>query len=133
MAAPSANDNKPWHFVLIEDGPTLKVLSALHPYGKMLKKAPLGIAVCGDPSLSSWWVQDCSAAMENLLIAAAGLGLGAVWLGVHGRPEREEKIREVLHIPKELGILCLVAAGHPVQTPEARTQFDDGRIHRGGW
>ncbi len=133
MAAPSANNSKPLHFLLIEDRATLKALSAVHPYGKMLEKAPLGIAVCGDPSISNWWVQDCSAATENLLIAAAGLGLGAVWLGVHGRSEREEEIRDMLHVPKKLGILCLVAAGHPVNTSEARTQFDDSRIHRSGW
>ncbi len=133
MAAPSASNSKPWHFVVIEDAAMLSSLSDVHPYAKMLKKAPLGIAVCGDPSRSSWWVQDCSAATENLLIAASGLGLGAVWLGVHGRSDREAKVRDLLGVPEDIGVLCLISVGHPVRVPEPRSQYDESRIHRGSW
>jgi nitroreductase len=133
MAAPSASNRKPWHFVAITDRARLQALADAHPYGKMLSHAPLAIAVCGDPSISDWWVQDCAAATENILIAAAGLGLGGVWLGCHGRPEREQVIRDVLEIPENVGVLSLLAIGHPAESQPARTQYDPMRIHHNAW
>jgi nitroreductase len=133
MAAPSANNRQPWHFVAVTDRSTLKALADLHPYGKMLSGAALAITVCGDPSISDWWVQDCSAATENILIAAAGLGLGGVWLGCYGRPEREQAIRDVLGIPKNLAVLCMISIGHPAESKNPRTQYDPARVHRNKW
>jgi len=133
MAAPSANNSRPWHFVAVTDREVLEALAARHPYGKMLPRAGLCIAVCADPSLSAWWEHDCSAAVENILIAAAALGLGGVWLGVCGRAEREEAVREILHIPEKISVLCLVSIGHPAETPEPRTQYDRARVHHGRW
>ena len=133
MAAPSASNRKPWHFVVVTNRTKLRELAQHHPYGKMLAGAPLGIAVCGDPTLSDWWVQDCSAATENILIAAAGLGLGAVWLGCHVRPEREQAVRNVLSIPDRIGVLSLLSIGHPAEKKDARTQYDSGRVHSNQW
>jgi len=133
MAAPSANNSQPWHFVVVTDRETLKALAASHPYGKMLADAALAIAVCGDPSTSNWWVQDCAAATENILVAAAGLGLGGVWLGCHGRPEREQAVRDTLGIPGQLGVLSLLSIGHPGETKEARTQYKPERVHKNKW
>jgi nitroreductase len=133
MAAPSGSNRKPWHFVVVTKRETLRALAAAHPFGKMLASAAAAIAVCGDPAISDWWVQDCSAATENILVAAAGLGLGAVWLGCHGRPERERPICEVLGIPERIGVLSLLSIGHPGEEKEARTQYDPARVHRGGW
>jgi nitroreductase len=133
MAAPSASNRKPWHFVAVTDRALLKALADSHPFGKMLARAALAIAVCGDPSLSDWWVTDCCAATENILIAVSGLGLGGVWLGCHGRPEREEAVRSVLSIPKEIGVLSVLSIGHPGEQKEARTQHDAARVHREGW
>ena len=138
MAAPSANNRQPWHFVAVTDKNVLKALADMHPYGKMLANAALAIAVCGDPSISDWWVQDCSAATENILVAAAGLGLGGVWLGCHGRPEREQAIRDLLGIPSdpgsaEIGVLCLISIGHPGESRKARTQYDPARVHKNQW
>ena len=133
MAAPSGSNQKPWHFVVVIDKPTLRALAERHPYGKMISGAALGIAVCGDPAVSDWWVQDCSAATENILVAAAGLGLGAVWLGCHGRSEREQAVRDVLGIPQQIGVLSLLSIGHPGEEKEARTQFDSGRVHQNQW
>jgi nitroreductase len=133
MAAPSASNQKPWHFVVITDRAKLKALAAAHPYGKMLARAAVAVAVCGDPRISNWWVQDCAAATENILIAAAGLGLGAVWLGCHGRPEREEAVRRILGIPREVGVLSLLSVGHPGEEKEARTQYDPARVHDNAW
>ena len=133
MAAPSASNRKPWHFVVVTDKPLLKALADAHPFGKMIAHAEVGIAVCGDPATSEWWVQDCSAATENILVAVAGLGLGGVWLGCHGRPEREQAVRDVLGIPREVGVLSLLSIGYPGEDKEARTQYDPVRIHRNRW
>jgi nitroreductase len=133
MAAPSASNRKPWHFVTVTDRQTLQALADGHPYGKMLAQAPLAIVVCGDPSISDWWVQDCAAATENILIAAVGLGLGAVWLGCHGRCKREEAIRQVLDIPEGIAVLSMLSIGHPDETKEARTQYDAARVHQNRW
>lgn len=133
MAAPSASNRKPWHFVAVTDKPTLQALAEVHPFGKMIGGAGLGIAVCGDPRISDWWVQDCTAATENILVAVAGLGLGGVWLGCHGRPEREQAVRDVLGIPRKVGVLSLLSIGYPGEDKEARTQYDPVRIHRNRW
>lgn len=133
MAAPSASNQKPWHFVVVKDRATLRVLAGAHPYGRMLAKASLAIAVCGDPAVSDWWVQDCSAATENILVAVAGLGLGGVWLGSHFRPEREQAVRDALGIPNRIGVLSLLSIGHPREEKEARTQYDRARVHTGKW
>ena len=133
MAAPSASNRKPWHFVAVTDRETLRALAEAHPYGKMLARAGAAIAVCGDPAISGWWVQDCSAATENILIAAAALGMGAVWLGSHGSPERERAIRGILSIPDSVGVLSLLSIGHPAEEKPPRTQYDASRVHRDRW
>jgi len=133
MAAPSASNRKPWHFCVIRDKAALNKLAQAHPYGKMLAQAELAIAVCGDPSISSWWEQDCTAATENILIAASGLGLGAVWLGCHGVDEREQMVRDVTGMPAEIGVLSLLSIGRPGEEKEARTQYDPDRVHVNKW
>lgn len=133
MAAPSAANRRPWHFIVVTERKTLDTLAERHPYAKMLFEAPLCIAVVGDPAVSDYWVQDCSAAAENILLAAAGMGLGSVWLGVHPRAEREQMVREVLGIPHNLTPLCLIAVGHPAEHPPARTQYDPARVHYQRW
>ncbi|MBW2120761.1 MAG: nitroreductase family protein, partial [Deltaproteobacteria bacterium] len=131
---PSSNNRKPWHYVVIQQRFTLDRLAEVHPYGGMLHEAGLAIAVCADPRISpNGWVLDCSAATENILLAAPALGLGACWLGCHPYEERKASIRRVLHIPRQIEILSLVAVGHPGEDKEPRTQYDSGRIHRERW
>jgi nitroreductase len=134
MAAPSSNNRKPWHFVVVQDRETLAKLAEAHPHGKMLSSAAAAIAVCGDTTVApDFWVQDCAAATENMLIAVAALGLGAVWLGGHPREDRVAAIREALGIPEHAGVLCLISIGHPGETKEPRTQYDPKRIHDEKW
>lgn len=134
MAAPSANNVRPWHMVVVTERRLLAALAEAHPYGKMTAHASLAIAVCGDRDASPhYWVQDCSAATENILIAAAALGLGAVWLGCHPNQDREAAIRAVLGIPQSIGVLSLVPVGRPAEHKPARTQFDPSRCHRERW
>jgi nitroreductase len=134
MAAPSASNLQPWHFVVVTNRSKLRELSEVHPYGKMLAEAGLAIAVCGDPQISErYWDQDGAAATENILLAAEGLGLGAVWLGCHPRIERKDAIRKVLGIPDSIEVLSLLAIGHPGEKKPARTQYDEARVHREQW
>jgi nitroreductase len=134
MAAPSASNRKPWQFIVITERETLDALAESHRHGKMLFDAPLSIAVCGDlTEMERFWVQDCSAATENLLLAATALGLGAVWLGVHPREERVRAVRQILSLPDHITPLNLIAIGHPAEDKEARTQFDRARVHREKW
>jgi len=134
MAAPSASNRKPWYFVVVTKRETLDRLAEVHPHGKMLFQAPLCIAVCGGPTGSErFWVQDCSAATENLLLAVTALGLGAVWLGVYPREERLTAVRDVLGIPETLAPLNLISIGHPAEEKASRTQYDETRVHRERW
>jgi len=132
MAAPSAGNRKPWHFVVVTDRQTLRAIADTPPYSR-LGDAALAIVVCGDPSISDWWLQDCTLATENILIAAAGLGLGAVFLGCYERAEREQPIRQVLAIPQEIGMASVLSIGYPAEEKESRTQYDPARVHRNKW
>ncbi len=134
MAAPSANNRQPWHFVVVAERATLNRLAEVHAYTRMLYQAPLCIVVCGEPAVSDrYWVQDTSAATENILLAAAGMGLGGVWLGVHPTPEREQTVREIVGLPAQITPLCLIALGQPAEPPAPRTQYQAGRVHFEKW
>ena len=134
MAAPSGSNLKPWHFIVVTDRQMLDNLATAHPYGKMIFEAPLCIAVCGDPTISAdLWVQDCSAATENLLLMATALGLGAVWVGVYPSVERINAIKKTLSIPETIVPLNLISIGHPSEEKEPRTQYDKLRVHCERW
>jgi nitroreductase len=134
MAAPSASNLRPWHFVVITKRETLNSLAEVHPFGKMLFQAPLGIAVCGDSAISAqYWVQDCSAATENLLLAATALGLGSVWLGVYPLEDRVNVVRAILGIPEPVIPLNLISIGYPAELKEPRTQYDPTLAHTECW
>ena len=129
MAAPSANNSQPWEFIVVRKEDLRRRLAETHRWSYMCADAPLVFVVCGHPSHSDHWVEDTSAATQNLLLAVAGLDLGAVWIGTYPRPEREEHVKKVLGIPDEVRVLCLVAAGHPAETKSPRTQYDESRVH----
>ncbi len=134
MAAPSAQGLDPWRFVVVTGRKLLNRLADVHPYAKMLRQAGVCIAVCGDTTVApDFWVQDCSAATENILVAASMLGLGTCWLGVHPRAEREQSLKKVLHVPDEVGMLCLIAVGKPKQVPEPRTRYDEAKVCKELW
>jgi len=134
MAAPSANNAKPWHFIVVKERQTLNRIAELHPYAKMCYEATLAIVVCGDPAISErYWPQDCSAATQNILLAGTSLGLGAVWLGVHPRAERKKMIGKLFGIPEDIEVLAVVALGYPAEKKSSRTQYDAGRVHAETW
>lgn len=139
MAAPTAVNKQPWEFVVVTDGTTLDALSKVHPNARIENGATLVIAVCGatDNGLNGrakeYWIQDCSAATENLLLAAHGLGLGAVWCGVFPMDERIAPIREILGIPEGYMPLNLVTIGYPAQYPPPKDKWNPAKVHRDRW
>jgi nitroreductase len=136
MAAPSANNKQPWHFAVITDRDILDAVPGFHPYSKMLFEAPLAILVCGDTSLEAraeYMSQDLSAAVENILIAAQGLGLGAVWLGICPREERMAGMRALLKIPDGILPFALISIGYPAETHPPANRYIEERVHRNAW
>lgn len=133
MAAPSANDVRPWAFVVVRDPERRRVLAETHPWSSMCADAPVVVAVVGDPQASVHWIEDCSAATENLLLTASDLGLGAVWVAVYPRAEREAHVRRALHIPDRLRVLCLLPIGHPAEQKPPRTRFEASKVHSETW
>ena len=133
MMAPSAGNAQPWQFVVVDDRALLDAAAQALPYTKMAAHAPLAIAVCGDLGLEKYpgyWVQDCSAAMQNLLLAAHDLGLGAVWTGVHPIEERVADVKRLLKLPDTVIPLGFTVLGWPAQHPESKSRFREDRIHR---
>jgi len=138
MAAPSAVARDPWHFIVVTQRETLDRIAEILPHGKMLRHAPACIVVCGDltrahDGLESYMLQDCSAAVENLLLAASTLGLGGCWLGVHPRPDRIDGIRSLFDLPREIVPVASLSLGWPAEHPEPRTRYDGNAVHRETW
>ena len=138
MAAPSAAAKDPWRFVVVRDRATLRRLAEALPHGRMLAGAGAGFVVCGDLAAAhdgqlSYLLQDCSAAIENLLIAAHVLGLGACWLGVHPREVRMAALRSLLGIPGAIIPVSAIAVGWPAEQKEARTRFEARCVHHERW
>ncbi|MFA5206978.1 MAG: nitroreductase family protein [Lentisphaeria bacterium] len=138
MAAPSACGKDPWRFIVVREPHRLAAIAAGLPNGQMLSQAGLGIVLCGDLHAAhgnelSFLLQDCSAAMENLLLAAQALGLGACWLGVHPREERIAHLRQLLAIPKTVLPVAVVALGWPAEDKPARTRFHAAHVHEETW
>ncbi len=136
MQAPSAANEQPWHFVIITDPEKLQAITEFHPYADMLKEAPLAILVCSDRKLEkkrARWLQDCSAATENILLAAHAMGLGAVWLGIFPESDRVFGMQGLLDMPEGVRPVALVAVGHPASTPKPVDRYDESRIHYNQW
>jgi nitroreductase len=134
MAAPTAVNKQPWHFVVVTDREQLNALAAANRGTGMAAKAPLAIVVCGDmqKTLSGigqgFWVQDCSAATENILLAANALGLGGVWTGLYPNEERANAVRDVLKAPEHIVPLCVIVIGHPAETPTPKDKWKPENI-----
>jgi len=138
MAAPSAVARDPWHFIVLRRRENLDRLAEILPHGKMLRQATAALVVCGDINRAhdqkeSYLLQDLSAAVENILLAANASGLGSCWLGVHPRQERMEGIKKMFGLPEGIIPMCAIALGWPAERPEARTRFREECVHREQW
>jgi nitroreductase len=136
MSAPSADNKQPWHFVVIRDHAILDRIPEFHMWSHMLTEAALAIIVCGDLKLAdgkTWWVQDCSAATENILIAANNFGLGAVWLGLYPNEARVAGIQKLLSMPQVILPLSIIALGYPAENKMPEDRYIPSRIHYEKW
>lgn len=133
MMAPSAGNAQPWQFVVMRDPEILAQVKSINPRAVWVESAGLGILVCGDRSLEKYpgyWAQDCSAAVQNLLLAVHAKGLGAVWTGVHTRPEREDGFRKLCKLPENIEPMAFIVVGVPDQESTSESRYKAERIHR---
>ncbi|MGO9112768.1 MAG: nitroreductase family protein [Thermoguttaceae bacterium] len=136
MQAPSARNQQPWQFVVIDDCAMLAKIPEIMPNAPMAAQAPLAILVCGDLDLETsegYWVVDCAAAIENMLLAAHALGLGAVWCGVYPRDRRMDGLRYLVGLPKNVVAHSLVVLGYGGEQVSAENRYRPERVRRNHW
>jgi nitroreductase len=136
MSAPSAGNEQPWQFIVLTERQTLDAIPSFHPYAAMVRDVSVAIVVCGDVALEKYkgfWVQDCSAATQNILLAAHEMGLGAVWTGIYPMEERVEGMRRLLGLPEHVIPLALIPIGYPAQKAGRQDRFREERIHNDRW
>ena len=136
MQAPSACNEQPWQFVVVRDKALLAQVGAINPYAAYAKSAPLAILVAGDKGLDKcggYWIEDCSACAQNMLLAAHALGLGAVWTGIYPLPERIAGFQKLFALPEAVIPMALLVVGHPASTPAPQDRFRDERVHNEKW
>ena len=138
MAAPSAMTKDPWRFVVVRDKQALAKLAALHPGAAMLASAAMAIVVCGDLDAAferqiSYLLQDCSAAIENLLLAAHMQGLGACWVGIHPGEPLIKRVKELLSLPASFVPVAVVSLGQPGEQPAPRTRYNPDYVRSEKW
>ncbi|MDO4556175.1 MAG: nitroreductase family protein [Lachnospiraceae bacterium] len=132
MAAPSAGNQQPWEFIVVENPAALKDLSKASPYAGCVAKAPMAIVALGDKNRFRFeenWQMDLSAAVENILLEADHLGLGAVWLGIAPLSERMEAVSELFHLSDNLIPFAVIPCGYPVTEVQQQKRYDEARIH----
>ncbi len=136
MSAPSARDAQEWQFVVIDDKAMLTEIGEINPNAKMAQHAPMAILVCADLSLEKsvgYWVVDCAATVENILLAAHALGLGAVWTGVYPRQERMDGLKKLVGLPEKVMAHSLIVVGYPAEQPSPQDRYRSDRVHRNHW
>lgn len=138
MAAPSSMTKDPWRFVVVRDLQTLAKLATLHPGAAMLSAAAMAIVVCGDLDVAferqiSYLLQDCSAAIENLLLAAHAQGLGACWVGIHPDEALIKRVKGILSLPASVVPVAVISLGQPGEQPPPRTRYNADYVHGEKW
>lgn len=132
MAAPSAGNQQPWQFVVVRDKTTLEEIGRIHPHASMAPKAPVGILVCGDTRVekyAGYWVIDCAAAVQNLLLAAHSMGLGAVWTGIHPMRDRVEAFAKLFGAPEGVIPHSFIPLGYPAEEKKREDRYRPERVH----
>lgn len=136
MYAPSAVNRQPWHFVVIDRWDMMERIMEIHPHARMLQTASHAVVVCGDLQLQhddGYWVVDCGAATQNLLLAAQALGLGSCWVGIHPREERRTAFSRLLSLPSHVLPFALVALGYPEEKKLRPERFHPEKVRHNGW
>lgn len=133
MAAPSAGNQQPWQFVVVRDRALLAEIPRIHPHASMAAKAPVGILVCGDTRVEKYpgyWVIDCAAAVQNLLLEAHAMGLGAVWTGIHPVAERVDAFAKLFAAPTGVIPHSFIPIGHPAENKGREDRYRPERVHQ---
>ena len=135
MNAPSAHNKQPWHFIVVDKREVLDKVPEYHQYSKMLENASHAIIVLGDNEIQTtdFWVHDCSAALENILIAAQAKEIGAVWLGVHPHDNLIKGTKDLFGVPDHVTPLGIVSLGVPAEEKPPRENYNEDRVHRNKW
>ena len=136
FSAPSAGNQQPWHFLVIDDHKLLSVIQTFHPSAKMLNEADKAILVCGDLNLEKfkgYWMIDCAAATENILLAAHGLGLGSCWLGIYPRDGRVAGMRKLFQLPHHIIPFAVISLGYPAEVKPRENRYTKERVHHNNW
>lgn len=134
MAAPSSRDRRPWEFVIVTDQDLLDKMGDGLPLARMLKETKQAIIVCGDTVKSeNAWQLDCSAAAQNILLAAESMGLGAVWTAAYPYPERMKIIQDALQLPEHILPLTVIPLGYPTGIEKPKDKYNKKQIHYNGW
>ncbi len=136
MMAPSAGNQQPRHFVVTRDSAKMSRVPEFHPYASMLKKSSVAIVVCGDPNGKKWpdfWPQDCSAALQNMLLSARDLGLGTVWTGIYTLEDRMAGMRKLFSIPENIFPFAIVPIGWPATEFKEMDRYNASLIHSENW
>ena len=136
MQAPSARNEQPWEFVVIDDRKLLDQIPTFHPYASMTQTSPMAILVCGnlDREVSKGlWIQDCAAATQNLLLAAHAIGLGAVWCACYPYEDRSTGFRTMLHLPDAVVPFAIIPIGYPAHVPAPQDRYAADRVKWNSW
>jgi nitroreductase len=136
MCAPSAGNERPWHFIVLTDRALLDEIPKFHPYAAMVKHASTAMLVCGDISLEKYkgyWVLDCAAATQNILLAAHAKGFGAVWCGVYPSEDRVINFKKLFSLPDHIIPFSLIPIGFPDEIKQPIERYDASRIHENRW
>ena len=136
MNAPSAGNQMPWEFIIIDRRDLLDSIMKIHPHSAMLDKATVAVLVCGDLSKETrkgYWVQDCAACTQNMLLAVTSFGLASVWLGVYPREDRVEGLKKLFSLPEHIVPFSLIPIGRAGEEKAPNNKFFPERIHRNGW
>ena len=134
MAAPSAVNIQPWHFIVVKNKATVEEIAKITPNARMAKEAPLAIVVCGDmrnesnDQVREFWVQDASAATQNILLAAHAMELGAVWTGTYPAQNRCEAISQLFNLPSSIIPFSTIVIGYPKETQQPKDKWKEENI-----
>ncbi|MEJ5262918.1 MAG: nitroreductase family protein [Ignavibacterium sp.] len=136
MYAPSAMNLQPWHFIVINNENVLEETVKSIPHAEMIKQSGNAILVCGDASLEkneSWLIQNCSAAVQNILLVAYDMQLGSCWIAVHGMPDVVGNLSKQFNLPENIIPIALVALGYPDEVVKTEERFIQEKIHFNRW
>ncbi len=135
MCAPSGGNRQPWCFVVINDRKIMNEIPKYHPYSQTLREAAVAILVCceSDLQLGELGVQDCSAATQNILLAAHAKGLGAVWLGVYPAEATVTATKKLLNLPEHITPISLISIGYPAEQKPQQDRYRADRVHYNQW